>query len=166
MPLIPALGVRGRQFSMSSRPIWSTTVSSITARDTQRNPALSQTPPLPHILRRYINKVNLPIKFLLHLVFHAAHLYMGKTLAWSEWFFTILRVALISLFKNRVPMRVLLRVLLHPLSHSHLTALAAPYAGASNLHKMKGFSSYWCQIRPSSKGRGRGQMRWKGCVWG
>ena len=31
-----------------------------------------------------------------------------------------------------------MRVLLHPLTHSCLTALASPYAGASNLHRTKG----------------------------
>jgi hypothetical protein len=35
-------------------------------------------------------------------------------------------------------------------THSCLTTLEFPYAGASNLHRTKGFPSQWCQIRPSS----------------
>ena len=34
------------------------------------------------------------------------------------------------------------RVLLHSLTHSHLTTLACPYAGASNLHGTKGLPSH------------------------
>jgi hypothetical protein len=41
-------------------------------------------------------------------------------------------------------------VLLHPLMHSCLTALAFPYAGASNLHKTKSLPCHRCQTRPSS----------------
>ena len=33
-------------------------------------------------------------------------------------------------------------VLLHPLTHSHCTTLASPYAGASNLHRTKGLPSH------------------------
>jgi len=42
------------------------------------------------------------------------------------------------------------RVLLHLLTHSHLTALASPYARASSLHKTKGVPSHWCWTKPSS----------------
>ena len=35
-----------------------------------------------------------------------------------------------------------MRVLLHPLTHSCLTALASPYAGASSLHRTKGLPSH------------------------
>jgi hypothetical protein len=43
-----------------------------------------------------------------------------------------------------------LRVLTHPPTHSHLTALAFPYTGESSLHRTKGFSSNWCQTMPPS----------------
>jgi hypothetical protein len=36
------------------------------------------------------------------------------------------------------------------LTHTCLTALAFPYAGASSLYLTKGLPSYWCPIRPSS----------------
>ena len=35
-----------------------------------------------------------------------------------------------------------MRVLLHPLTHSCLTTLASPYAGASSLHRTKGLPSH------------------------
>ena len=35
-----------------------------------------------------------------------------------------------------------MRVLSHPLTHSYLTALAAPYAGTSKLHRTKGLPSH------------------------
>ena len=43
-----------------------------------------------------------------------------------------------------------MNVLLHPLTHSHLTTLASPYPGASRSHRTKSLPSHWCQIRPSS----------------
>ena len=43
-----------------------------------------------------------------------------------------------------------MRVLFHSLTHSCLTALAFPYAGASSLHNTMYFPSCWCQIRSSS----------------
>jgi hypothetical protein len=43
-----------------------------------------------------------------------------------------------------------MRVFLHPLTHSCLSTLTSPYAGASNLHRNKGLSSHWCHIRSSS----------------
>ena len=41
-------------------------------------------------------------------------------------------------------------VVLNPPTHSHLTLLPSPYAGASNLHRTKGLPSHCCQIRPCS----------------
>jgi hypothetical protein len=38
----------------------------------------------------------------------------------------------------------------HPPTYSHLTSLAFPYIGASNLYRTKGLLSHWCQIRQSS----------------
>lgn len=35
-----------------------------------------------------------------------------------------------------------MRVLLHPLTHSRLTAPASPYAGASKRHRTKGLPSH------------------------
>jgi hypothetical protein len=35
-------------------------------------------------------------------------------------------------------------------THSCLTSLTSPYAGAQSLHRTKGLPSHWCQIRPSS----------------
>ena len=43
-----------------------------------------------------------------------------------------------------------MRMLLHPLTHSCLAALASCYARVPNLHRTKGLPSHWCQIRPSS----------------
>jgi hypothetical protein len=43
-----------------------------------------------------------------------------------------------------------MRVLLHPLPNSHLTALAFSYAGASKLNRTMGLPTHWCQTRPSS----------------
>ena len=37
-----------------------------------------------------------------------------------------------------------MRVLLHPLTFSHTTVPASPYAGASILHRTKGLTSHWC----------------------
>ena len=42
-----------------------------------------------------------------------------------------------------------MRVLLYLPIHSHLTTLPFLYTGASNLHRTKGLSSNWCQIRTS-----------------
>lgn len=36
----------------------------------------------------------------------------------------------------------LMRVLLHILTHSHLTDLASPYTGAPNLHRTNGLPSH------------------------
>jgi hypothetical protein len=41
-------------------------------------------------------------------------------------------------------------LLLHPLTHTCLTALGFPYTGASSLHRTKDLHSNWCQIRPST----------------
>jgi hypothetical protein len=41
-----------------------------------------------------------------------------------------------------------MRVLPHPPIHSHLTALAFLYTGASSLHRNKGLSSHSYQIKP------------------
>jgi hypothetical protein len=35
-------------------------------------------------------------------------------------------------------------------SNFHFNPLPFPYTGASSLHRTKGLSSHWCQIRPSS----------------
>jgi len=43
-----------------------------------------------------------------------------------------------------------MRVLLHLLTHSHITALESSYCGALSFHRTKVHSSLWCQIRPSS----------------
>jgi hypothetical protein len=43
-----------------------------------------------------------------------------------------------------------MRVLPNPLTHSHITALAFLYTGASSLHRTKGRLSHWWQIRPVS----------------
>jgi hypothetical protein len=40
-----------------------------------------------------------------------------------------------------------MRVFPHVPTHSHLTALASPYTGASSLHRTKGLPSHCCQIR-------------------
>ena len=44
----------------------------------------------------------------------------------------------------------LMRVLLHILTHSHLTDLASHYTGASSLHRTNGLPSHWYQISPPS----------------
>jgi hypothetical protein len=46
----------------------------------------------------------------------------------------------------------------HPPTQSHLTALTFPYTGALSLHRVKGFSSYWCHIRSSSATYAAGAM--------
>jgi hypothetical protein len=43
-----------------------------------------------------------------------------------------------------------LTVLLHPLVHSNLPALAFTYTGASNTFRPKGLFSYWCPTKSSS----------------
>ena len=40
------------------------------------------------------------------------------------------------------PLKHSMRVLLLPLTHSHITALASPYNWAPSLHKTKGLLSY------------------------
>jgi hypothetical protein len=46
------------------------------------------------------------------------------------------------------PYSASIRVLLHPPTHSCLTALAFLYTKASILQRTKGLLSHWCQIRP------------------
>jgi hypothetical protein len=43
-----------------------------------------------------------------------------------------------------------MRVFCHPPTHSCLTTLVFPYAGAAILHKTKGLPAHWCPTRPSS----------------
>ena len=49
---------------------------------------------------------------------------------------------------SSLPTTASLRVLPHPHTHCHLTALAFSYTGASSLYRTKGLSTHWCQIRP------------------
>ena len=51
-----------------------------------------------------------------------------------------------------------MRVFPHPCTHSHLTALAFPYTGASSFQSTKGLSSHLCQISPSSATYAAGVM--------
>lgn len=53
----------------------------------------------------------------------------------------------------------------HPPIHSHLTALAFSYAGASSLHRAKCLPSHWCQIRPSSATYTPGDMGLFMCIF-
>jgi hypothetical protein len=49
---------------------------------------------------------------------------------------------------NSSPPPASMMVCPHPLTHSHLPALAFLYTGASSLHRTEGLPSHWCQIRP------------------
>jgi hypothetical protein len=58
-----------------------------------------------------------------------------------------------------------MRVLRHPPTHSHLTALKFPYTGTSNLHRTKCLSSHWCQISLSSVTYPAGAMGLSMCTF-
>ena len=49
-----------------------------------------------------------------------------------------------------LPTSVCMRVLPDLATHSCVNLLAFPYPGSSSLHRIKGLSSQWCQIRQSS----------------
>ena len=54
-------------------------------------------------------------------------------------FFTAHMISHLPSFPSSLP---LMRVLPHPPTYSHLTALASPYPGASNLYRTKGLPSH------------------------
>jgi len=62
-------------------------------------------------------------------------------------FIYISNVIPLSGFPSTKPLpHLLFPLLLWGCSHSCLTALAFPYAGASSLHRNKGLPSHWCQL--------------------
>jgi hypothetical protein len=68
---------------------------------------------------------------------------------WLFYLFTfqMLSPLLVSLLQTPIPSPlsfVSKNVLLYPLTHSHLTLLAYPFAGATSLHRTKHQPSHWC----------------------
>jgi hypothetical protein len=72
-------------------------------------------------------------------------------------------------FPFRIPLSYSLilasvRVFFYPPTHSHLTALELPYTRPSSLHRTKGLSSHWCQIKLSPATYVAGAMDFSMCT--
>ena len=78
------------------------------------------------------------------------------------WLFYLFTLQIVSPLPIPRPLHTLLpasmRVLSYIPTHSHLTILAPPYAGALKLHRTKGLLSHWCQISQSSATYAAGAM--------